>query len=71
MKVSNLIAPGTSIIFVDNPNKKGTVTGVNIRSGPNIKYEVTYWDGGIRKEDWVYECEIKTDEAHSLAIGFK
>lgn len=49
-----------------------TVIAVTIRK-TGVQYQVSWWSGNDRREAWVEECEISTDnEASSRErIGFK
>lgn len=46
------------------------VTGVTIRDGGNVRYEVVWWAGAVRYCEWVEACEVTGGPAAKTRIGF-
>ncbi len=58
------ISPGTEEV-------RGVVTGIMIEAGPSVSYRCVWWDGRVRREEWLKECEvIPTGKDGLQAIGF-
>lgn len=47
------------------------VTAATIREGGKVTYEVVWWTGTTREQQWVESCEIEPDAADRTAIGFR
>jgi hypothetical protein len=50
---------------------EGTIVEVAIRSGPNVRYLVAWWNGGNRIEQWISESELRVAGPQKLRIGFR
>lgn len=50
----------------------GIITGICVRSGPNVTYEVSWWINGDRKCQWLQQSEIirSKDTRFKMKIGF-
>lgn len=49
----------------------GIITGICIRSGYNVTYEVAWWDGRQRKCEWLQSHEVESKKKrYPLKIGF-
>lgn len=69
--VIKVLPIGTEVI-IKRPKQKGIITAINIRTSKRIVYEVVWWDGSNRKEEWLEEIEIKPVGKKELnRIGFK
>lgn len=49
----------------------GTIIGICIRGRGYLTYEVQWWDGRTKKEDWFHEDLVKAKEDRLMRIGFK
>lgn len=49
---------------------EGVITGISIRD-EQVSYEVTYWVGSERKQEWLAEYEFKVGKVNKQEIGFK
>jgi hypothetical protein len=43
-------------------NRPGIVNGMSV-DNLGVQYRVCYWSDGARKQEWVYEHEIQSDQA--------
>jgi len=62
---------GTKVEFADG--LKGTITAICVRNPTKtINYEILYWDGRVRKVEWMNleEFAVVDDDAFTT-IGFK
>ena len=59
--------PGTKAYILD---VEVLIIAVCIRAGENVSYQVTWWDGLVRKEEWVQSCEVYSSSP-KFTIGFK
>jgi len=67
-----VLAVGSSckIGFRDLGRVPGVILGVAIYSGLQVQYRVAWWDGRVRKSEWVDACEVTPDDDQRLRIGF-
>ncbi len=49
---------------------KVVVTGITVRHGQHVSYEVAWFHEGDRKTAWVQECEIAGGPKGRTRIGF-
>jgi len=48
------------------------VTAVMIRAEQQIQYECVYWDSNVRKCEWVFSLEVRSEkDTVAIQIGFK
>ena len=48
-----------------------TVTGITIRGGGYVQYEVSWWNGNCHECKWVDACEVRAaQETETASIGF-
>jgi hypothetical protein len=48
----------------------GIITGVAIYSF-QVQYQVVWWDGGTRRQEWLSYLEIESVEGSKTKFGFK
>lgn len=67
-----VIKPGTRVrLSVGKDAVVGTVTAVCLRD-KSITYEIVWWDGRIRKCEWVSEGEaIPIEGSSETKLGFR
>ena len=65
-----VIPPGTLVHLPQAEIKDAMVIAVQIKSNNSISYNVCWWAGRERKEAWLEECEVSTDEPKYAHVGF-
>lgn len=65
-----VLQPGTEVVIGNDI--PGMVSGVMIEFGSQVSYRVVYWDGRVRKSEWLGPGEVyaKAVKPPKLAIGF-
>lgn len=51
-------------------NVPAVVTGITIRSGDHVTYEVSWFDGATHYCQWLESLEVSTREKRRTSIGF-
>ncbi len=68
MQTIEVIAQGSTVLIGDGI--EGKITAVTLRD-KNIVYEVTWWDGRIRRVEWLQSQEVREkDRCQKTKIGF-
>jgi predicted transcriptional regulator len=68
METVEVLAQGSAVIIGENI--EATITAVTLRD-QNIFYEVVWWDGRIRRCEWLQRKELKvTGKGKTIKIGF-
>jgi hypothetical protein len=64
-----VLAPETPVLLAGEI--RATVMAVSVRSGPHVNYQVVWWSGLDRHEEWVYAAEVeRVDASREIKLGF-
>jgi hypothetical protein len=65
----SVLAPETPVLLAGEI--RATVMAVSVRSGPHVNYQVVWWSGLDRHEEWVYAAEVeRVDASREIKLGF-
>lgn len=68
--VLELYSLATRVQILMNHNAEGFITGISIRNGGYVQYEVSFFNNGEYKSIWLQDFEFTT-EGEKYKIGFK
>lgn len=60
--------PGTRVTIGDD--LPAMVSAVQIGANDAVRYLIVWWDGRVRREDWVDPSELSETDLDRLRIGF-
>jgi hypothetical protein len=66
----NVVKPGSKVWIPRGEIKDAIVSCVQITSNERVLYLVTWWVGTDRKEQWLEEFEISTEQPNFIPVGF-
>jgi hypothetical protein len=64
------VLPIGSRVALGDGEVPGTISAVCVRGEGNVTYEVAWWNGRARIEQWLPASEVKARAAGPLRIGF-
>lgn len=66
------VFPVNAKVYLADGELCGQITGISIRSGPRVTYEVAWYHSGTRHTAWMEENEftLKT-HCDKVSVGFK
>jgi hypothetical protein len=64
-----VLAPGSPVLLAGEI--RATVMAISVREGPHVAYQVVWWSGLDRHEEWVYAAEVeRVDASRDVKLGF-